>query len=105
MVRLLHFTSDKNVQNLLREPYKFTEEVKQLQQQAVESTEIDRNIWHNGHLRGFQPTKCPLRPKLEKGAYSLQEAKNNLNKATDKADAVTKAIDSFIAKVRDKIQG
>ena len=61
VVRLLHFTSDKNVQNLLREPYKFTEEVKQLQQQAVESTEIDRNIWRNGHLRGFQPTKYPLR--------------------------------------------
>ena len=30
-----------------------------------------------------------------------QEAKDNLNKVTDKADAVTKAIDSFIAKVRD----
>ncbi|WP_296095610.1 hypothetical protein [Alloprevotella tannerae] len=44
VVRLLHFTSDKNVQNLLREPYKFTEEVKQLQQQAVELTEKDRNI-------------------------------------------------------------
>ncbi|WP_298950947.1 hypothetical protein [uncultured Alloprevotella sp.] len=44
VVRLLHFTSDKNVHNLLREPYKFTEEVKQLQQQAVELTEKDRNI-------------------------------------------------------------
>ena len=32
---------------------------------------------------------------------SMHEAKENLNKATDKADAVTKAIDSFIAKVRD----
>lgn len=31
----------------------------------------------------------------------MQEAKENLNKVTDKADAVTKAIDSFIAKVRD----
>ena len=31
----------------------------------------------------------------------MQEAKDNLNKATDKAGAVTKAIDDFIAKVRD----
>ena len=31
----------------------------------------------------------------------MQEAKDNLLKATDKADAVTKAIDSFIAKVRN----
>ena len=31
----------------------------------------------------------------------MQEAKENLNKVTDKADAVTKAIDSFIAKVKD----
>ena len=30
----------------------------------------------------------------------MQEAKENLNKVTDKADAVTKAIDSFIAKVK-----
>jgi len=39
--------------------------------------------------------------ELKMAATSLQEAKENLNKATDKADAVTKAIDSFIAKVRD----
>ena len=38
---------------------------------------------------------------LETAATSLQEAKDNLNKASDKADAVTKAIDNFIAKVRD----
>lgn len=38
---------------------------------------------------------------LETVTGSLQEAKENLNKVTDKADAVTKAIDSFIAKVRD----
>ena len=31
----------------------------------------------------------------------LQETKDNLNKATDKADAITKAFDSFIAKVKD----
>lgn len=37
----------------------------------------------------------------ETATGSLQEAKENLNKVTDKADAVTKAIDSFIAKVRD----
>ncbi len=39
--------------------------------------------------------------ELETAATSLQEAKDNLLKATDKADAVTKAIDSFIAKVRN----
>ena len=39
--------------------------------------------------------------ELKMAATSLQEAKDNLVKATDKADAVTKAIDSFIAKVRD----
>lgn len=39
--------------------------------------------------------------ELETAATSLKEAKDNLNKASDKADAVTKAIDSFIAKVRD----
>ena len=39
--------------------------------------------------------------QLETATGSLQEAKENLNKVTDKADAVTKAIDSFIAKVRD----
>ena len=39
--------------------------------------------------------------ELKIAATSLQEAKDNLVKATDKADAVTKAIDSFIAKVRD----
>ena len=36
---------------------------------------------------------------LETATGSLQEAKDNLVKVTDKADAVTKAIDSFIAKV------
>ena len=39
--------------------------------------------------------------ELKMATTSLQEAKDNLVKATDKADAVTKAIDSFIAKVRD----
>ena len=39
--------------------------------------------------------------ELETATTSLKEAKDNLVKATDKADAVTKAIDSFIAKVRD----
>ena len=39
--------------------------------------------------------------ELEIVTTSLQEAKDNLDKATDKADAVTKAIDSFIAKVRN----
>ena len=40
--------------------------------------------------------------ELETAASSLKGAKDNLDKATtDKADAVTKAIDSFIAKVRD----
>ena len=39
--------------------------------------------------------------ELETAATSLQEANDNLLKATDKADAVTKAIDSFIAKVRN----
>ena len=39
--------------------------------------------------------------ELETAIGSLQEAKDNLYKATDKADVVTKAIDSFIAKVRD----
>ena len=39
--------------------------------------------------------------ELKMAATSLQEAKDNLVKATDKADAVTKAIDCFIAKVRD----
>ena len=38
--------------------------------------------------------------ELKMAATSLQEAKDNLVKATDKADAVTKAIDGFIAKVR-----
>ena len=38
---------------------------------------------------------------VEMATASMHEAKENLNKATDKADAVTKAIDSFIAKVRD----
>ena len=44
-------------------------------------------------------TLASAKSSLETG--SLQEAKENLNKVTDKADAVTKAIDSFIAKVRD----
>lgn len=39
--------------------------------------------------------------ELETAASSLKGAKDNWDKATDKADAVTKAIDSFIAKVRD----
>lgn len=42
-----------------------------------------------------------VKSELETAATILQEAKDNLNKATDKADAVTKAIDSFIAKVKD----
>ena len=46
-------------------------------------------------------TLASAKSELETAAISLQEAKDNLNKATYKADAVTKAIDSFIAKVRD----
>lgn len=46
-------------------------------------------------------TLASAKSELETAATSLQEAKDNLNKATYKADAVTKAIDSFIAKVRD----
>ena len=39
--------------------------------------------------------------ELETATTSLKEAKDSLNKATDKANAVAKAIDSFIAKVKD----
>lgn len=46
-------------------------------------------------------TLVSAKSELKMAATSLQEAKDNLVKATDKADAVTKAIDSFIAKVRD----
>lgn len=46
-------------------------------------------------------TLTSAKSELKIAATSLQEAKDNLVKATDKADAVTKAIDSFIAKVRD----
>ena len=46
-------------------------------------------------------TLASAKSELETAAFSLKEAKYSLNKATDKADAVTKAIDSFIAKVRD----
>lgn len=46
-------------------------------------------------------TLASAKSELETAATSLQEAKDNLNKATYKADAVTKAIDSFIAKVKD----
>lgn len=46
-------------------------------------------------------TLVSAKSELKMAATSLQEAKENLNKVTDKADAVTKAIDSFIAKVRD----
>ena len=47
-------------------------------------------------------TLASAKSELETAATSLQGAKDNLNKATYKADAVTtKAIDSFIAKVRD----
>ena len=46
-------------------------------------------------------TMTSARSELETAATSLQEAKDSLLKATDKADAVTKAIDSFIAKVRN----
>lgn len=46
-------------------------------------------------------TLASAKSSIEMATGSLQEAKENLNKATDKADAVTKAIDSFIAKVRD----
>lgn len=46
-------------------------------------------------------TLTSAKSELKIAATSLQEAKENLNKVTDKADAVTKAIDSFIAKVRD----
>ena len=46
-------------------------------------------------------TLTSAKSELKIAATSLHEAKDNLAKATDKADAVTKAIDSFIAKVRD----
>ena len=46
-------------------------------------------------------TLVSAKSELKMAATSLQEAKDNLVKATDKADAVTKTIDSFIAKVRD----
>ena len=46
-------------------------------------------------------TLTSAKSELETAASSLQEAKDSLNKAINKADAVTKAIDSFIAKVRD----
>lgn len=46
-------------------------------------------------------TLTSAKSELETAATSLQEARDNLLKATDKADAVTKAIDSFIAKVRN----
>lgn len=46
-------------------------------------------------------TLASAKSSIEMATGSLQEAKENLNKVTDKADAVTKAIDSFIAKVRD----
>ena len=47
-------------------------------------------------------TLTSAKSELETAASSLKGAKDNLDKATtDKADAVTKAIDSFIAKVRD----
>lgn len=46
-------------------------------------------------------TLTSAKSELKIAATSLQEAKDNLVKATDKADAVTKAIDSFIAMVRD----
>ena len=46
-------------------------------------------------------TLTSAKSSLETATGSLQEAKDNLLKVTNKADAVTKAIDSFIAKVRD----
>ena len=38
---------------------------------------------------------------LKRQQLLYRKQKNNLVKATDKADAVTKAIDSFIAKVKE----
>ena len=46
-------------------------------------------------------TLTSAKSELKIAVTSLQEAKDNLVKATDKADNVTKAIDSFIVKVRD----
>ena len=46
-------------------------------------------------------TLTSAKSSLETATGSLQEAKDNLLKVIDKADAVTKAIDSFIVKVRD----
>ena len=46
-------------------------------------------------------TLTSAKSSLETATGSLQEAKENLLKVTDKADAVTKGIDNFIAKVRD----
>ena len=72
---------------------------------------IDKNIEtdkasdkFDQQLRAYKDAGNSLtsaKSELEKAASSLLEVKDNLNKATDKADAVTKAIDSFIAKVRD----
>ena len=72
---------------------------------------IDKNIEANKasdkfdqQLQAYKDAGNSLtsaKSELETAATSLQEANDNLLKATDKADAVTKAIDSFIAKVRN----
>ncbi len=54
-----------------------------------------------GHYKDAGNSLTSAKSELETAASSLKGAKDNLDKATDKAYAVTKAIDSFIAKVRD----
>ena len=72
---------------------------------------IDKNIEtdkasdkFDQQLQAYKDTEATLnaaKSSLDTATASLTAAKDNLIEATDKADAVTKAIDSFIAKVRD----
>lgn len=72
---------------------------------------IDKNIEtdkasdkFDKQLQAYKNAEATLnaaKSSLDTATISLTVAKDNLVEATDKADAVTKAIDSFIAKVRD----
>ena len=62
---------------------------------------IDKNIETDKASNKFDQQLQAYKDAGNTLTGSLQEAKDNLVKVTDKADAVTKAIDSFIAKVRD----
>ena len=72
---------------------------------------IDKNIEtdkasdkFDKQLQAFKDAETTLntaKSSLDTATASLTAAKDNLDDAIDKADAVTKAIDSFIAKVRD----